>query len=157
MCDANLCLGSGLVPAAVNHEAARQERDAAADLAMCEAAIEGPFSLTAIGNFIAESREALPYWIRRCVAAEGKPSFEDIVRGLSPRVISDFTVHQASGGRTRAEAEEIAATVIANLPEAHWEERHGNTYNCKWLHVESGPEFNNRVVDIFFTEEAPHV
>jgi hypothetical protein len=67
------------------------KRDAAADLAMCEAAYPGPWRpissngdfvllakrVIAAGDesdikFITESREALPYWIQRSVAAEAE-------------------------------------------------------------------------------------
>jgi hypothetical protein len=73
-----------------------QRRDAAADLAMCEAATLGPWEwegnrylyghedelvlITTINGeplkgtktFIAESRTALPHWINRAVAAEAE-------------------------------------------------------------------------------------
>jgi hypothetical protein len=67
------------------------KRDAAADLAMCEAApklmepyvtsnggvvvLNGPFSIdkaNACCTFIYESRTALPHWINRAVAAEAE-------------------------------------------------------------------------------------
>lgn len=68
-----------------------QKRDAAADLAMCEAApklmepyvtskggvvvLDGPFDIdkaNACCTFIYESRTALPHWIQRTIDAEAK-------------------------------------------------------------------------------------
>ena len=185
-------------PASVVHvdstaaQAAGQERDAAADLAMCEAARPGPWEARndnegtgyppfwVIGKdvdedneeamelyvgdyptaeFIAESRTMTPHWINRCVAAEGKPTFERIIHEASEDTTTEYSLYQPRGGRTKAQAQEIAAALVANVPGAQSEERYGETYKTRWLRVSSGERFHGeRIAHIFFTEEAtPHV
>lgn len=183
MRDANLCSVSGPLPAAVNHKASEQERDAAADLAMWQASTPGKWvdngnEIVAADSpkvgiagaiseadtrFIVESHEALPYYINRCVAAESKPSFEDIVREVEPtaRLETDRYVFPGDWqiGCTLAQAQEVAAAIVAHhggfVETEHYKSTTGSAGVVRvWLGGQAGK--GDRVVVVFTEEVAAH-
>jgi hypothetical protein len=131
-------------------QAAAQERDAAADLALIEAAFPYPLRHHERGNgtygieehdpasgfrtlvdvwdwpnareiaeYLVNAPPAFRYWINRCVAAERKRTFEDVIHSLEPTTQVRHTHYVFQHKRTLAQAQTLADALREVMPLPH--------------------------------------